>query len=558
VSVEKPELEFTYNQIQRYSNNFGSYIHETFGLKAKDVIALLMENRVEFPVVTIGMASIGVTSALINFNLTGQLLQHCLTVSNAKVLMISFEQVKTWQTLPSDSFYLDMSKVIVITSDDTEKQEATKLGFNAVNICTLEDKEVLPSLRSGIHERDPFVYIFTSGTTGPSKAAKFSHKRWVGCAVTWAGPCGLNSGDSYYIPLPLYHGNGGAVALSTIFYTGGRAVLRKKFSVSNFFPDCIKFQCKSMIYVGELWRYLASLPERPSDKEHCLRTIVGNGLRSELWEYVVSRFGITKVVEHYGSTEMPGDAVLQWFGKEGSCGFVPREYAHLYSGIIIKYDTENGCPIKKGESVWGVKCEENEPGELIMPLPDGKYDGYVKDEQTEKKLYKNVFGEGDVWFSTGDILKFDQDGFYYFLDRTGDTFRWKGENVSTTEVEKLLSGFKDVKEVNVYGVSIPNTDGKAGMVAIYLKDNAAFDQEKFAVFVKKELPRYAIPLFVRILSVENTKTSTLKFQKAQYAKIGFDTSQIPAEDRIYVYLSGSYQLMTPEMVSKIRNGEIKF
>jgi fatty-acyl-CoA synthase len=286
---------------------------------------------------------------------------------------------------------------------------------------------------------------------------------------------------------------------------------------------------------------------------------------------VVQRFGIERVVEHYGSTEMPGDAVIQWFGRVGSCGYIPPSVVHSYAGVLIEYDVDQGRPRKRpgykdddtsGQG-WALRCVNGQPGELVMCLPEGKYDGYVGEEQTQKKLYKDVFQRGDVWFATGDLLKYDADGYFYFVDRAGDSFRWKGENVATAEVADLISEFPGILEANVYGVTVPYYDGKAGMLSLTTKpkEQEAFDMTKFSAFVLDQLPHYARPLFIRLRQTENDKTSTFKFQKSVYMKQAFDLAQCQP-DQLYVWLKqgdrGNYVALTQDVSDQIQQGKLRF
>ncbi|KAJ3129623.1 hypothetical protein HK098_000774 [Nowakowskiella sp. JEL0407] len=526
-------------------------------------VALLMNNRPEYLFITMGLAKIGVTIALLNTNVRSNFLKHAVAISDAKLVIVSKTKKHTWQSfetaLASDHKWkrkLDVWWFSNVTNCDDfsnmhPKRYLTDHDFSTSYLSSFSTDRLDKSLRSNIKERDSLYYLFTSGTTGASKAAKFSHRRFIGAGITWAEPSTLKAGERFYVTLPLHHGNGGVLAASTGYFLGTEMILREKFSASNFFNDIRKFNCAATVYIGELWRYLYLQPPTPLDGTpnfSPLRVIIGNGLRADIWESVTTRFHIKHVVEHYASIEMPGDAILNYFNKVGACGFIPPTEALKKSttgegGVIVKYDIEADTLIRN-ETGSCIACGVEEVGELIMRLPDGKYDGYVGEDATRKKLHLNVFGEGDTWWSSGDLLKTNSEGFFYFVDRAGDSYRWKGENVSTNEVSQVIASFMGVAEANVYGVQIPNTDGRAGMACVVLDspsvvtlveiptDNIptlsntelpiVFDFNRFTRHMDKNLPTYARPIFIRFRRTENDKTATLKFQKFKYVQDSFD------------------------------------
>ncbi|KAJ3214482.1 hypothetical protein HDU67_001614 [Dinochytrium kinnereticum] len=537
------EAKYTFSELDRAANRIAWWsMSPGVEVKAGETVCLLMENRPEFLAFTMGFAKSGATIALLNTNLVGSLLAHAIVTSGANHIICSTSKTSNLLTaIPELSAHYDRLKVWFYNGEGIKVEMASisTPGFQSYNylqpdaLASFGTDRPPRLIRASLNARSPLYYIFTSGTTGPSKAAKFSHKRFIGAAVTWAGPSGLQKGDYYYITLPLYHGNAGVVAVAPCYLLGNPIVLRDKFSVSNFFADIRKHNCKGTIYIGELWRYLLTTPptEKDSTKEFSpLRVIIGNGLRMEIWQTIKKRFAIDQVVEHYGSTEMPGDAVLNYFNRPGSCGFLPLAVARAKSetgegGTLVRYDVEADCVQRDPATGYCLRCEADEVGEMIMRLPDGVYDGYVGETATRRKLYENVFADGDRWWSSGDLLKTDVTGFFYFVDRTGDSFRWKGENVSTNEVIGVISEFTSVIECNVYGVRIPNTDGRAGMASIVLPEKMSskdFAFEEFTKLVTKSLPSYARPLFLRFRNKEHEKTSTIKFQKFKYVEQGFD------------------------------------
>jgi acyl-CoA synthetase (AMP-forming)/AMP-acid ligase II len=341
---------------------------------------------------------------------------------------------------------------------------------------------------------DPAVYIFTSGTTGLARAARFSHRRLIGAGVAWALRTEMRPDDRCYIPLPLYHGNGLAVAFSACVQAGAAAVTRDRFSVSAFLEDVRNFHCTAAVYVGELWRYLNRQPS-DHDRDNPLRVIFGNGLPLDLWERTVERYGIERVVEHFGATEMPAGALTNWTGRPGACGYIPPD--HPAAADVRLHD-----------------------GELLLRVPGGQYRGYLDSSQDAARLWS----DGELWWRSGDRLTRDEEGFFRFQERLGDSYRWKGENISPGDVEAALRtcGF----EACVYGIRVPHNDGKAGMAAVLgerLPDPALLAQH---------LPAYAVPLLIR-LCPELPATSTLKFTRAALAAEGW---QVPCFVRSETYL----------------------
>ncbi|TPX33507.1 hypothetical protein SmJEL517_g03660 [Synchytrium microbalum] len=564
---------YTYSELDQCANRIAHWaIHQN--LAPSSVVCLLMENRPEYLCLTMGLAKAGLCIALINTNLTGDLLRHAITTANATCIIISTAKKSNWESIESHEdggvdvwWYAGQGFDVPVLADSwfQKRLDGGRHKMLDASLLNSYSHERVPrTRREGVNVRDPLYYIFTSGTTGPSKAAKFSHKRWIGCALTWSGPSGLKEGDRYYISLPLYHGNAGAVAMAPCILLGNTVVLREKFSASSFFKDVREHQCVATVYVGELWRYLHLQQPQPTEgtpQFSPLRVIIGNGLRSDLFESITKRFHITQVVEHYGATEMPGDAIQNYFNKPGSCGFLPKSVATAKAssgegGILVQYDVENDAVVRVNGRC--VVASSGETGEMIMRLPDGKYDGYVGDAVTRRKLYTDVFAEGDCWWSSGDLLTVDDQGFFYFQDRGGDSMRWKSENISSNDVGQVVGAYPHIREANVYGIKIPNTDGRAPMASVLLNpDSTVFNFEDFTLHIQKNLPSYSRPLFLRFRAVEHDKTSTLKFQKFKYAQQGYDPSRTEGDD-VYLWEGKSWIQVNDEVVRNINDGRYRF
>ncbi|KAH6565563.1 hypothetical protein BASA62_007197 [Batrachochytrium salamandrivorans] len=515
-AVDHP-VRYTFKQLDEAANRI-AWWGLSIGLKQLQTVALLMENRPEYLAMTMGFAKIGsdhcadqhqsdnAATTPRDISVCSRNLFTCivlLAMESHRSLRCQFPGTRT--LVATNPTYSYLSPDILNTFGSSRPDPTTS--------------------RNMVTARMPLYYIYTSGTTGSSKAARFSHRRFVGAAVTWATPSRLNRGDAYYVALPLYHGNAGVVAVAPSYLLGNVIVLRERFSVINFFKDIRQFGCVATIYIGELWRYLLTLPETErtdvaiNDHDGALdssthpfsplRIAIGNGLGEEVWKCIKARFGITHVVEHYGSTEMPGDAVLNYMGKP-----------------------------------WIVRIRATgagEVGEMIMCLPGGEYDGYVSEGDTQRKLYRGVFEAEDSWWRSGDLLRMDAEGFFYFIDRTGDSFRWKGENVSTIDVQRALVSFPGICEANAYGVKIPRSDGRAGMVSLVLAEGTtrhSFRFDALTLHLQKHLPVYARPLFVRLREGVHVTTSTLKFVKYVYVQEGYRMAA-ESTDVVYVYRNGA-------------------
>ncbi|KAE9544580.1 hypothetical protein AGLY_000122 [Aphis glycines] len=364
---------------------------------------------------------------------------------------------------------------------------------------------------------------------------------------------GISEHDVVYTPLPLYHTAGGILGVSSVLLGGSTCVIRSKFSASNYWIDCLKFECTVAQYIGEMCRYCLASPPSEADKTHQVRLIMGNGLRPQIWTDFVTRFNIKQVAEFYGATE--GNAnMMNTTNKVGAVGFIPFIGEPFYPVTLIRVDPDTNEPIR-GKYNLCIKCKVGEPGLLVGKIrktTENSFSGYVEKSASEKKIIKDVFSKGDKVFNSGDVLIRDEYNFYYFKDRTGDTFRWKGENVSTSEVEAAISNIVKLKDCIVYGVEIPHTEGKAGMVAIVDESND-LDLDKLSTGINKSLPAYARPLFLRIVKTPVSLTGTFKMKKNDVQNDGFDLTKV-AEDPLYFNEGRKFVPLTQELHDSIVNG----
>ncbi|XP_061402933.1 long-chain fatty acid transport protein 4 [Musca vetustissima] len=543
---------WTFRQLNEYSNRIANVFH-SHGYKKGDVVALLMENRAEFVGTWLGLSKIGVITPLINTNLRGPSLLHSITVAKCSALIYSESFTEAIEFILKD-----LPSNVALYQYNEEPR--TAVSGNAKDLKELLEtacKDKLPASAERPSHHDKLLYIYTSGTTGLPKAAVISHSRYLFIAAGIHFTLRFEQKDTFYTPLPLYHTAGGIMSMGQGLLFGSTVAIRKKFSASGYFADCVKFNATVAHYIGEMARYILATPPSENDRKHRVRLVFGNGLRPQIWPQFVERFGIKQVGEFYGATE--GNAnIMNHDNTVGAIGFVSRILPKVYPISIIRADPDTGEPIRGPDGLCQL-CKPNEPGvfigKIIKGNPSREFLGYVDEKASAKKIVRDVFKKGDMAFISGDVLVADEKGYLYFKDRTGDTFRWKGENVSTSEVEAQVSNVAGYKDTVVYGVTIPNTEGRAGMAAIYDPDRQV-DLDKFTENLAKVLPTYARPLFLRFLTKVDL-TGTFKLRKVDLQKEGYDPNVI--SDAMYYQTSkGKYEPLTKEIYDKICNNEMRF
>jgi fatty-acyl-CoA synthase len=496
------------------------------GLAKGDVVALLMLNRPEFVTMWLGLAKAGIVTALLNTSATGEILAHALKQVEAKALIVGSELAETVAAMPADA----LPAVVFEQSETGADRSANGWRDLDAAMAAASSEDLDPSARAGIVMADPLYLIFTSGTTGLPKAARMSHMRFLNAGEMMAGLMQFGEGDVHYCVLPLYHGAGGMVVPSVALATGRPFVLRRKFSRSGFWPDVRRHGITAVYYIGEIVRYLlASLPS-PDDRDHSLRVMSGAGLKPDVWAAFMERFGVQNIIEGLGSTEA-NYGITNADNRIGSVGRLP--YPQATNIRILKWDVERGEHVRDDTGGY-VQARPHEVGELVAEVLDGTgvggfFEGYTSREATEAKLLRDLFRPGDRWFRSGDLVRFDEDDYFFFVDRVGDTFRWKSENVSTQEVETILSGFAGPSVINVYGVEVPGSDGRVGMAALtYDAGNGQFDGAAFHRFATERLASYAVPMFVR-LSASADMTTTFKLRKVELQREGYDPDRVDGD-----------------------------
>lgn len=503
-----------------------AHVLRKLGVRRGDVVALLGQNSPTYVAIVLGISRAGATAALINHHLEGEPLKHALRTSRARVALVEAE----FHDLVGD-----------LESTKETLREIVSYGPGRLE-AEMANVSRAPFPRVKLSASSDYVYIYTSGTTGLPKPSRVTHARALAAGAGFGHLVhAFRPGDKLYCALPLYHSSALLLGLGSCLLTGTPMAMRRSFSASAFWKDVKKYRATHMIYIGELCRYLLNTKPCEEERDHGLRVAVGNGLRGDVWESFQRRFGIETIREFYAATEAP-NIILNLSGKPGAVGRLPLR--RLWPMRVVRYDPDRDTHPRDAAG-FCIECGPNEPGELLIRLSDrpltamSEFRGYTDPEATRKKIMRDVFRKGDKYYRSGDLLRYDEDDYFYFVDRIGDTYRWKGENVSTAEVEDVLSRALDLEEVTVVGVHVEGQEGQTGLAAIVTR--GAFDPAAFFRAVQR-LPAYAQPRFVRVMQKLST-TGTLKVKKSTLRSEGADPSRI--EDALFVRGEESYEPLTP-------------
>ncbi len=506
VFIKFEDETLTYRQANEAVNSYAAVLAAR-GVGRGDVVGIMLKNSPRAVLLMLAVVKLGAIAGMLNYNQRGKVLAHSVDLLDARMLIGQDELLKAVEESGAE------------VTDAISVDELDRLAADAPT----EN----PAVTSSVLAKDKAFYIFTSGTTGMPKASVMTHYRWLRALAGFGGiGMRLNSNDTLYCCLPLYHNNALTVAVSSVLNSGATLALGKSFSASRFWDEVIRYGATAFIYIGEICGYLLNQPEKPTDRQHKVRVIAGNGLRPAIWDQFTSRFGIDRVCEFYAASE-GNTAFVNILNMPKTAGVCPTPVA------FVEYDSETGEPLRDDKGRVR-KVPSGEPGLLLSKVSNFQpFDGYTDRQASEKKLVRNAFRDGDVWFNTGDLMRSQGFGHAAFTDRLGDTFRWKGENVATTQVEAAVAHDPNVEECTVFGVEVPGAGGRAGMAAIQLKEGTDFDGKALAKAVYEHLPGYAVPLFVRV--VESLEyTSTFKSKKVDLRKQGYGPD---VDDPIYV-LSG--------------------
>jgi fatty-acyl-CoA synthase len=493
----------TYRQANETANRYAAVLAAR-GIGRGDVVGIILKNSPRMVILMLAVVKLGAIAGMLNYHHRGRVLAHSVGLLDAKVLIGDEELLKA--------------------VDESDGKVAEPITVDQLDRLAADASTDDPPVTSSVRAKDKAFYVFTSGTTGAPKASVMTHYRWLG-ALLGSGAVGmrLNSSDTLYCCLPLYHNNALTVALSGVLSAGATLTLGRSFSASRFWDEVIRYDATAFVYIGDICSYLLNQPERDTDRRHKVRVIAGNGLRADIWDEFTTRFNIPRVFEFYGASE-GNTGFANVFNIPKTAGICPTPVA------FVEYDPESGEPVRDSKGRLR-KVRQGQPGLLLSKVTNIQpFDGYTDPEATEKKLVRNAFRDGDVWFNTGDLMRPQGFGHAAFVDRLGDTFRWKGENVATTDVEAAVSEEPAVEAVTVFGVEVPGTDGRAGMAAVVCSEGSEFDGKSLAHTVYEHLPSYALPLFVRLVdSLEHT--STFKSKKVDLRNQGYASD---IEDPLYV------------------------
>lgn len=525
------EQRLSYREVDARANQMAHTFYAN-GLRAGDVCALIMENRPAFFCTWFGLVKLGVVVAFINTQVSGKPLLHALQTTEAKALVVGEEclaNVQATEGLPDVPCWL-------IHDPETPWSGPLPKAIDGHFDARIENapRTLFPrDIRAHIDAQTPTLLIFTSGTTGLPKAARYSHMRWLSSGDVMEVTLQATRDDVFYCCLPLYHGAAATSVTSTALRAGAAIVIRRKFSVREFWSDAANHRISIFQYIGEICRYLLNQPVREGERQHSLRCMLGAGLSPDSWQRWLERFGPIQVFEGWGATEANA-AIINVDNYFGSCGLVP-DWSKT-NVRLVRFDIENDCHPRDENGFYQV-CEVGEAGEamgFIVDHPEiggGRFEGYTSAEATESKIRRNVFREGDAYWSSGDLLRQDADGYCYFVDRIGDTFRWKSENVSTAEVSDALGDLAGLELINVYGVQVPGHEGRAGMAAVLMQPGCDFDPQALYHLTEARLPRYAAPVFVRVTRSADL-TASFKLRKVDLQRQGYCPAR--CNDPLYI------------------------
>jgi fatty-acyl-CoA synthase len=536
----------TYRALAERSNRYARWALEQ-GIAPGDAVGLLMPNRPEYLAAWLGLTRVGAVVALLNTHLAGFSLAHCINLVEPRHVIVAAELLGALTTALPDLAGAPTVWVYGASRGDVpridrelERHAGAPLRQSERRPPTIEDRA---------------LYIYTSGTTGLPKAARVSHFRLMQWSHWFAGLIDIRPDDRMYNCLPMYHSVGGVLATGSALVAGGSVVIREKFSAREFWSDVVRWDCTLFQYIGELCRYLLHAEPSPGETEHRIRLACGNGLKADVWTAFQRRFAIQRILEFYAATE-GNVSLFNVDGKPGAVGRIPPFLAHRFPAALVRFDAAAEAPARDADGRC-IRCATDEVGEAIGKIHGDRartFEGYTSRAASEQKIVRDVFEPGDAWYRTGDLMRRDAGGYYYFVDRIGDTFRWKGENVATTEVAEAIGAFPGVREVIVYGVGIPGTDGQAGMAALVADPD--LDLAALRAHLVDRLPGYARPVFVRIRT-ELDVTATFKYTKHDLAREGYDPAAVA--DPIYFDHPehGAFVRLDPALHASIQAGHIR-
>ncbi|MDC3289021.1 long-chain-acyl-CoA synthetase [Gammaproteobacteria bacterium] len=547
------EDQLSYDEANKSANVLANFLSSE-GVQHQDRVVLFMQNRTDYVISLLALNKIGAIGVLINNSLTGAPLIHCINSSDSKKCIVGEELTHELSDVLNDINIKDKNDIYWV--EDSKAIQTPDWATNLRSSLDYSKNENLVET-DNVTAKDTAFYIFTSGTTGVPKAAIFPNAKIVAASFNISNTgYRMTHEDRLYNCLPLYHSTGLMLGLAAVIHSGASVFVRRKFSASMFWKEVQRYQTTTFIYVGELCRYLSFQEPCEDEKNNPIRAMVGNGLRPDLWDCFRDRFGVERICEIYGASE-GACMFMNGLNKDKTIGMTNATV------VLLKYDVASDELIKNDDGLC-IEAEDEMPGLLAVKIsPDSPYNGYTDKKESEKKILRNVLEEGDAWFNSGDLIKTMDVGFsvgqkhYQFVDRIGDTFRWKSENVSTNEVAEIINQYSQVNMANVYGVQIPNAEGRAGMVAFNCDLNE-FNWDNFAEYMSDALPSYARPVFVRIIKELET-TGTFKLKKNELRDEAYHLDKV-SNDKVFIKKPGtnSYVELDNETYQDIANGSVPF
>lgn len=550
VALIYEERELSYREFNAWVNRYADTLAK-MGTKKGDVVAIFVENRPELLACIAAIAKIGGVSALLNTSQRESVLEHSIQLVKPTRIIVGEELFSAMKAVKTVLPQGENTQLYVSDCDTLADETSAPKGWVDLAEKARSGYSQNPQSSQNHRATEPFCYFYTSGTTGLPKAAILTNGRFMK-AYGGVGMASiqLKPSDRAFVTLPFYHGTALIIGWGSVLAGSAGLVMARQFSASKFWPEVRRTGVTAFCYVGELCRYLLAQAPNVNDQNHQVRMMFGNGLRPNLWREFKSRFNVPKVMEFYGSSE-GNIGFLNLFNHDCTVGFTTIPYA------IVEYDLDLDEVIRQKDGFLR-KVKKGQSGLLLGEITDkSPFDGYTDPEKTEKSILRNVFKAGDAWFNTGDLMR-DQ-GYLHaqFVDRLGDTYRWKGENVSTTEVENSIGSHASILDAVVYGVEIPNTNGRAGMANIRLMDNAEFDPVEFYQHLNKQLPSFSVPVFLRVSEKMET-TGTFKYKKTDLKKAGFDLAKVT--DSVWVCLPNEcgYKLLDKALQADIEQGKYRY
>jgi citronellyl-CoA synthetase len=542
----------TYSQVNQWANRIAHHLIAQ-GIGKGDVVAVFIENRPELLVNILAVAKVGAISALLNTSQTRDTLAHSLNLVAPAAIIVGEELVPAFAAV-RERVSIDAARTWFVADQGTYSQPGVAPdGFINLMTAIADSPSDNPVSSQQVFFDDPCFYIYTSGTTGLPKAGVFKHGRWMRSSASFGLiALDMRPEDIVYCTLPLYHATGLCVCWGSAISGASGFAIRRKFSASQFWSDVRNYRATTLGYVGELCRYLVDQPPSADDNKHGVTKMIGNGLRPGAWHEFKTRFGVNHICELYAASD-GNIGFTNILNFDNTVGF------SLMSWELAAYDHDSGAPTRDANGFMR-KVVKGEQGLLLAKIDDkAPLDGYTDPQKTEKVVLHDVFEKGDRYFNTGDLLRNIGFGHAQFVDRLGDTYRWKGENVSTTEVENILLQHPNISEAVAYGVEVRNTNGRAGMAAITPAESlATLDFSELLAFAREQMPAYAVPLFLRV-KVKMETTGTFKYQKTRLKDEAFDPGKT-GDDPIYAWLPGTdtYVQVDEQLLADIHGGKYRY